>query len=52
MFNRLEAMLHDAAAGMMEQRQFNTQLRCYSAPFFESADTHKINELNHGGKVW
>uniref|UniRef100_A0A914UQ02 Uncharacterized protein n=1 Tax=Plectus sambesii TaxID=2011161 RepID=A0A914UQ02_9BILA len=35
---------------MPEQRPFNTQLRCYSAPFFESADSNKINELNHGGK--
>lgn len=36
---------------MPEQRPFNTQLRCYSAPFYEGADSHKINELNHGGKV-
>ncbi|VDN00909.1 unnamed protein product [Thelazia callipaeda] len=32
-------------------RAFDLQLRCFSAPFFERADTKKINELNHGGKI-
>uniref|UniRef100_A0A1I7WMK1 Uridine kinase n=1 Tax=Heterorhabditis bacteriophora TaxID=37862 RepID=A0A1I7WMK1_HETBA len=30
---------------------FSTQLRAYSAAFFEGADTEKIMEINHGGKV-
>ena len=37
--------------GGMPARNFDLQLRAYSAPFAESADTEKINEINHGGKV-
>lgn len=33
-------------------RPFDIQLRCFSAPFYERADSKKINELNHGGKVY
>ncbi|KAL3997366.1 Ubiquitin fusion degradation protein UFD1 family protein [Acanthocheilonema viteae] len=32
-------------------RPFDLQLRCFSAAFYEGADTKKINELNHGGKI-
>lgn len=32
-------------------RPFDIQLRCFSAPFYERADSKKINELNHGGKI-
>ncbi|VDM38983.1 unnamed protein product [Toxocara canis] len=32
-------------------RPFDMQLRCFSAPFFGRADSDKINELNHGGKI-
>ncbi|MFH4973942.1 hypothetical protein AB6A40_000651 [Gnathostoma spinigerum] len=32
-------------------RSFDLQLRCYSIPFFENADSQKINDLNHGGKI-
>lgn len=34
-----------------QRRPFDLQLRCFSAPFFEGADSNKINELNHGGKI-
>lgn len=37
--------------GMMGQRSFNVQLRCYSIPFFPRADTYKINAMDYGGNV-
>lgn len=46
MFDGFGAMMFGAPV-----RPFDLQLRCFSAAFYEGADTKKINELNHGGKV-
>lgn len=37
--------------GMISQRPFNVQLRCYSILFFPRADTSKINTMDYGGNV-
>ncbi|VDN21859.1 unnamed protein product [Gongylonema pulchrum] len=47
MFDGLGAVMF----GMPAARPFDLQLRCFSAPFYERADSKKINELNHGGKI-
>uniref|UniRef100_A0A915DRG2 Uncharacterized protein n=1 Tax=Ditylenchus dipsaci TaxID=166011 RepID=A0A915DRG2_9BILA len=36
--------------GMMG-RSYQTQLRCYSMPYFGLADADKINSMNHGGNI-
>uniref|UniRef100_A0A915Q7M5 Uncharacterized protein n=1 Tax=Setaria digitata TaxID=48799 RepID=A0A915Q7M5_9BILA len=46
MFDGFGAMMFGAPV-----RPFDLQLRCFSAAFYEGADTKKINELNHGGKI-
>ncbi|CAG9539783.1 unnamed protein product [Cercopithifilaria johnstoni] len=46
MFDGFGAMMFGAPI-----RPFDLQLRCFSAAFYEGADTKKINELNHGGKI-
>ncbi|OZC07624.1 ubiquitin fusion degradation protein UFD1 [Onchocerca flexuosa] len=46
MFDGFGAMMFGAPV-----RPFDLQFRCFSAAFYEGADTKKINELNHGGKI-
>ncbi|KAK6105721.1 Ubiquitin fusion degradation protein UFD1 family protein [Brugia pahangi] len=46
MFDGFGAIMFGASV-----RPFDLQLRCFSAAFYEGADTKKINELNHGGKI-
>ncbi|TKR70126.1 hypothetical protein L596_022186 [Steinernema carpocapsae] len=48
MFSGINDMMF---GGGMRHGQFDTRLRCFSAPFFHGADSQKINELNHGGKI-
>jgi ubiquitin fusion degradation protein 1 len=36
---------------MMQPGNYQTQLRCFSAPFFQGGGTKKIQELNFGGKI-
>uniref|UniRef100_F1LAY4 Ubiquitin fusion degradation protein 1 n=1 Tax=Ascaris suum TaxID=6253 RepID=F1LAY4_ASCSU len=46
--------MFDGLGGMLfggPVRPFDMQLRCFSAPFYGRADSDKINELNHGGKI-
>lgn len=47
MFDSLGSLMF----GHSSSQQFRLQLRCFSAPFFERADSKKINDVNHGGKV-
>lgn len=42
-------MLNFFSAGTA--REFDLKLRAFSAPFAQAADTEKVNEINHGGKV-
>ncbi|KAI6187230.1 hypothetical protein M3Y98_00220200 [Aphelenchoides besseyi] len=36
---------------LMNPRNYQCRLRCFSAPFFQKADSKKIQELNYGGKI-
>ncbi|VDD93542.1 unnamed protein product [Enterobius vermicularis] len=42
-------MLNFFSAGTA--REFDLKLRAFSAPFAQAADTEKVNEINHGGKI-
>jgi len=35
----------------MNPRNFQIRLRCFSAPFLQSADAKKVQDLNYGGKI-
>uniref|UniRef100_A0A0N5ALF1 Ubiquitin fusion degradation protein 1 n=1 Tax=Syphacia muris TaxID=451379 RepID=A0A0N5ALF1_9BILA len=37
--------------GRLPARDFDLMLRAFSAPFAQAADTEKVNEINHGGKI-
>ena len=49
--NLIGQMMDDEGMMMMPRGAFNTQLRCYSAPFFSGYDQQKAHDLNNSGKV-
>ncbi|KAK0408653.1 hypothetical protein QR680_004075 [Steinernema hermaphroditum] len=51
MFSGFNEMMFGGMGGGIRGGNFNTKLRCFSAPFFGGADAKKITELNHGGKI-